>query len=122
MTQTQKIIEEFEEKFIPLKPGFSVAKDWTKNLGGTTANYMILKSFLLSSLHQVATEAIEAVKVEKKEMSYNQEERKVLEEIFGKYETPEYLRERIYGYNSAISDMEQKAKKFLENNYKNISQ
>ena len=62
MTLTQKIIKEFEEKFIPLKPGFSVAKDWTKNLEGTTANYMTLKDFLLSSLHQVATEAIEAMK------------------------------------------------------------
>ena len=95
MNHKQKIIEEFEEKFIPLKPGFSVAKDWTKNLGGTTANYMTLKSFLLSSLHQIATEAIEAVKLERQIIS-------------GDFDA---------GYNSAIEDIEQNAKKFLEDNF-----
>ena len=78
MTLTEKIIEEFEEKFSRLEMG-----------------YEELKSFLRSSLHQVATEAIEAVRLEERNFDTA-------------YEA---------GYNLAISEMEQKAKKFLENNF-----
>ena len=115
MTLTQKIIKEFDEKYYDKGTPSGLNQKEFRNFPELLKNSRL---FLLSSLHQVATEAIEAVKLEKKEISYSQEERKVLEEIFGKYETPEYLRERIYGYNSAITEMEQKAKKFLENNYK----
>ena len=48
---------------------------------------------LRSSLHQVATEAIEAVRLERQIIS-------------GDFDA---------GYNSAIEDMEENAKKFLEN-------
>ena len=115
MTLTQKIIKEFEKEFCNnhQKPIRFLRSIFYDEQDGAEK----IENFLYQSLHQIATEAIEAVKVEKKEMSYSQEEQKVLEEIFGKYEIPEYLRERIYGYNSAISEMEQKAKKFLENNF-----
>ena len=43
-------LKKFEEKFVPLKPGFSVCKDWVKNLEGTTANYMTLQSFIKEAL------------------------------------------------------------------------
>ena len=126
MTLTKKIIEEFEENFIKNNKRWELVPNTPRKIMMSDIEVVEMfgniKTFLLSSLQQVATEAIEAVRVEKKEISYSQEEQKVLEEIFGKYETPEYLRERIYGYNSAITAIEQKAKKFLEDNYKNISQ
>ena len=83
MTLTKKIIEEFDEKF-------------NKELETTEIPSYIafdLKSFLRSSLHQVATEAIEAVRLERQIIS-------------GDFDA---------GYNSAIEDMEENAKKFLEN-------
>ena len=79
MTLTKKIKEEFEK--IYSQGGFYMRKH--------------LESFLLSSLRQIATEAIEAVKLEKRE--YDDSYR--------------------IGYNFAITVMEQKAKKFLEDNF-----
>ena len=83
MTLTEKIIEEFEEKFSRLEMG-----------------YEELKSFLRSSLHQVATEAIEAVRLELKT-----DDTKIIPH------------KDIQGYNTAVFLMEQKAKKFLEENF-----
>ena len=88
MTLTEKIIEEFEEKFSRLEMG-----------------YEELKSFLRSSLHQVATEAIEAVRLEKRETNnYKSSHNAVMHSHIDT------------GYNQALSEIEQKAKKFLENN------
>ena len=56
---------------------------------------ILIKSFLLSSLKQIVTEAIEAVRLERQIIS-------------GDFDA---------GYNSAIEDIEQKAKKFLEDNF-----
>lgn len=61
MTSIQKIIEEFEKRFVPLMPGFSELKDWTKNIEGTTASYMALKYFLLSALNQIRQETLEDI-------------------------------------------------------------
>ena len=98
MKQTQKIIEEFEKKW---KAGVFYSDFFI------TINQEKVKSFLLSSLHQIATEAIEAVKLEKK-----------LEQIPTSTTTdyPRIIMEEA-GYNYAISEMEQKAKKFLEDNF-----
>ena len=89
MTPTQKIIEEFDERF----PQFM---EYPQAFQGLEPDREKIKSFLLSSLRQIATEAIEAVKLEKRE--YDDSYR--------------------IGYNFAITVMEQKAKKFLEDNYK----
>ena len=89
MTPTQKIIEEFDERF----PQFM---EYPQAFQGLEPDREKIKSFLLSSLHQVATEAIEAVRLEK-------------------IGTDTYKSFHEVGYNSAISNMEQKAKKFLEN-------
>ena len=86
MTPTQKIIEEFDEKF----PQFM---EYPQAFQGLEPDREKIKSFLLSSLRQVATEAIEAVRLERQIIS-------------GDFDA---------GYNSAIEDMEEKAKKFLEN-------
>ena len=85
MTLTKKIIEEFEKKW---KAGVFYSDFFI------TINQEKIKSFLLSSLHQVATEAIGAVRLEERDFDTA-------------YEA---------GYNLAITDMEQKAKKFLEDN------
>ena len=96
MTLTEKIIKEFDEKkwehWHSKSLSFERLPDSTKNK---------IKSFLLSSLHQVATEAIEAVRLEKKEIS---------EVGYGNVENA--FNE---GFNFAILDTKQKAKKFLEN-------
>lgn len=91
MTLTEKIIEEFEKEF---QLAIFFKESGKKEV----------KDFLLSSLHQVATEAIEAVRLEKK-----------LEQIPTSTTTdyPRIIMEEA-GYNYAISEMEQKAKKFLE--------
>ena len=89
MTITKKIIGEFK--------GTKFAKE-----GGSCFEccdyegmYVELKSFILHFARQIATEAIEAVRLE---------EIKTEENSCNKY------------YNLAIYDMEQKAKKFLEDN------
>ena len=108
MTLTQKIIKEFEEKFNNV-PALATSEeveccncgedlalesyDWFSD--GYKMAVGDCKSFLLSSLRQVATEAIEAVRLERQILS-------------GDFDA---------GYNSAIEDMEEKAKKFLENNF-----
>ena len=94
MTPTQKIIEEFDERF----PQFM---EYPQAFQGLEPDREKIKSFLLSSLHQVATEAIEAVRLEKKEIS---------EVGYGNVENA--FNE---GFNFAILDTKQKAKKFLEN-------
>ena len=97
MTLTQKIIEEFKEKFS--KPELKRVE--CEGVGDNNGFYEFtpkiitvenIEDFLLSSLHKVATEAIEAVRLERQILS-------------GDFDA---------GYNSAIEDMEQKAKKFLE--------
>ena len=106
MNLTKKIIEEFEEKFdaiIPLKVGTTWDKR-EKNCSHDLTEYKTkakndLKSFLLSSLHQIATEAIEAVRLEE-------------QKHYGCSYSDDYY---DAGYNSARGEMEQKAKKFLEN-------
>ena len=50
--------EEFEEKFVPLKKGFSELKDWTQELTGTTANYMTLKNFLSQCRQELLDEVV----------------------------------------------------------------
>ena len=93
MTLTEKIIKEFDEKewehWHSKSLSFERLPDSTKNK---------IKSFLLSSLHQIATEAIEAVRLELKTK-----------------DTEVILHKDIQGYNTAVFLMEQKAKKFLEN-------
>ena len=93
MNLTEKIIEEFEGKFVELQPDNS---DWGLSLMIRKEAPEKLKLFLLSSLKQIATEAIEAVRLEKN-FSNNSN--------YG------------YGYNQALGDMEQKAKKFLDENF-----
>ena len=95
MTLTEKIIKEFEEMFLNNSIN-GVLDDKFQD-----EKMMLIKDFILSSLHQIATEAIEAVKLQKKKL-----ENLLLER--------EYHKNR--GYNSAIEDMEQQAKKFLEDN------
>ena len=116
MTLTEKIIKEFEEKFdatVPLKVGTTNAWDKReKNCSHDLTEYKKeakkeLKSFLLSSLHQIATEAIEAVRLETKIRDINKGG--------GQYGHPET--DFDTGYNEAILDTEQKAKKFLEDNF-----
>ena len=91
MTPTKKIIKEFEEMFLNNSIN-GVLDDKFQD-----EKMMLIKDFILSSLHQVATEAIEAVRLKTYEDSYSDD----------------YYND---GYNSAISDMENKAKKFLEDN------
>ena len=106
MTPTQKIIEEFKEKFS--KPELKRVE--CEGVGDNNGFYEFtpkiitvenIEDFLLSSLHQVATEAIEAVRLELKT--------KDTEVIL--------LNKDIQGYNTAVFLMEQKAKEFLENNF-----
>ena len=102
MTLTEKIIEEFEKEFCNnhekpirfLRGVFYDEQDGAEKI----------ENFLYQSLRQIATEAIEAVKVDKK-----------LEKTL--IHTSNYPRVLMVeaGFNSAISEMEQKAKKFLEN-------
>ena len=127
MTLTQKIIKEFRERF-PISidyPPITQMEVFTQmeidaRQKRALVRNEVQESFLLSSLHQVATEAIEAVRLE--ESPY----------ISKLCKTPNGLDycctcEQAQGYcscytknkgfNSAISEMEQKAKKFLENNF-----
>ena len=101
MTPTQKIIEEFEGNFMnnSIK---DVLDDKFQD-----PKMILLRKFLLSSLHQVATEAIEAVKLEEK--------MKDPRRGGGQYGHPET--DLDTGYNFAIAEIEQKAKKFLEDNF-----
>ena len=92
MNLTEKILREFEKKFIENKR--EDGEDYTPYLRDID-----IKSFLLSSLKQVATEAIEAVRLEER----GNDTYKSFHEV---------------GYNSAIEDMKQKAKKFLDENFK----
>ena len=94
MTPTKKIIKEFEEMFLNNSIN-GVLDDKFQD-----EKMMLIKDFILSSLHQVATEAIEAVKLEKRGIH-----------------SVVILSDFKNGYNSAITDMEQKAKKFLEDNF-----
>ena len=103
MTLTKKIIKEFDEKFpCSQKDCDNNGTYPTPSENGCDPNQcrvcyeerLPIKSFILSSLHQVATEAIEAVKLEK----VNAEN--------SKYK---------FDYNFALDQIEQKAKKFLEN-------
>lgn len=57
----QKEKEEFEKKFVPLMPGFSVSRDWTKDLEGTTANYMTLWTYIQNLLEKREEEILEEV-------------------------------------------------------------
>ena len=98
MTLTEKIIEEFK--------GTKFAKE-----GGSCFEccdyegmYVELKSFILHFASQIATEAIEAVKVDKK----------LEKTLIHTSNYPRVLMEEA-GFNSAILEMEQKAKKFFEN-------
>ena len=97
----KKIIEEFEGNFM------------NNGISGVLADkfqdpkMLLIRDFLLSSLHKVATEAIEAVRLETKQDDINKGG--------GQYGHPET--DLATGYNSAIYDMEQKAKKFLEDNF-----
>jgi hypothetical protein len=62
-------LKKFEEKFVPLKPGFSMCKDWVKNLEGTTANYMTLQSFIKETLKgqlEVVVDMVEKNKIPSK--------------------------------------------------------
>ena len=113
MTLTQKIIKEFRERFPisidypPITQGgmevFTQMEIDARQKRALVRNE-VQESFLLSSLHKVATEAIEAVKLEKRETNnYKSSHNAVMHSHIDT------------GYNSAISDMEQKAKKFLEN-------
>ena len=102
MTLTEKIIKEFDEKkwehWHSKSLSFERLPDSTKNK---------IKSFLLSSLHEVATEAIEAVRLEERgTYNYKSSREAIMHNDFDA------------GYNSAIEDMEQKAKKFLLDNFK----
>ena len=92
MTLTKKIIKEFEKKF------------GGRYCDGKCVLFNdVIPNFLLSSLHKVATEAIEAVRLIKQNTKLPK--------------TLECLKENIDGYNSAITEMEQKAKKFLLDNF-----
>ena len=100
MNLTEKIIKEFEEKFVDIATDngnydFEELRD--------VSDSREIKKFLLSSLRQVATEAIEAVRLEKKN------------DINDNIEFSDGFDS---GYNVAISDMSQKAKKFLDENFK----
>ena len=99
MTPTQKIIKEFDKKF----PQFM---EFPQAFQGLDPDREQIKSFLLSSLRQIATEAIEAVKLEtKKEAEMRLDDNlSIHKNGYG------------VGYNLAVSDMENKAKKFLEDN------
>ena len=89
MTLTKKIIKEFDEQTGNLKvSNFHCSKH------GYIKPEPICPKCRNHSLHQIATEAIEAVKLERQIIS-------------GDFDA---------GYNSATEDMEEKAKKFLENN------
>mgnify|MGYP001580632811 CR=1 FL=1 len=105
MTLTEKIIEEFEKEFCNnhekpirfLRGVFYDEQDGAEQI----------ENFLRSSLHQVATEAIEAVRLETKIRDINKGG--------GQYGHPET--DFDTGYNEAILDTEQKAKKFLLDNF-----
>ena len=88
MTLTEKIIEEFEKEF---QLAIFFKESGKKEV----------KDFLLSSLHQVATEAIEAVRLEKN--------RAIPTSTTTDY--PRIIMEEA-GYNYAISEMEQKPRSF----------
>ena len=103
MTLTEKIIEEFKKKFTVENIG-DTGYLHSRMASEKYANPRDIAAFLLSSLRQVATEAIEAVKLEKRETNnYKSSHNAVMHSHIDT------------GYNSAISEMEQKAKKFLEN-------
>ena len=112
MNLTKKIIKEFEEKInknkqwelVPNTPRKIMMSD-----SEAVKMFKDLKSFLLSSLHQVATEAIEAVRLEKRGThNYTSSHEAIMHSDFDA------------GYNSAITAIEQKAKKFLEDNFLNL--
>jgi len=51
------------------------------------------------------TEQIEALMVEEWNDEMTPEEKEIVTKIFGEYITPEYLKERMYGYNIARTKM-----------------
>ena len=106
MKLTEKIIKEFEEKskILFTRGGLAVLLDYPPH--DMILDEEEVKKFLLSSFHQFATEAIEAVNLEERgTKNYTSSHEAIMK---GDYD---------FGYNSAISDMKQKAKKFLEDNY-----
>ena len=84
MTLTQKIIEEFEEKLDNYQINYFRMHEGRGYLHNEV-NKENIKSFLLSSLHQIATEAIEAVRLELKTK-----------------DTEVILHKDIQGYNTAV--------------------
>ena len=120
MPNLKKIIEtaekEFEEKFVPLKSGFSVAKDWTKNLEGTTANYMTLKSFLSAKISEAVKECLEGVKLERRiGIGFMPLENEALiKNVRANLEHNEKESEKI-GFNSAVQDLEAKIAEIINN-------
>ena len=102
MNLTEKIIKEFEERFIKSDKRWELVLNTPRKIMMSDIEamrmFIEIQSFLLSSLNQIATEAIEAVRLEER----GNDTYKSFHEV---------------GYNSAIEDMKQKAKKFLDENF-----
>lgn len=116
MTLTEKIIKEFEEKskILFTRGGLAVLLDYPPH--DMVLDEEEVKKFLLSSLHQVATEAIEAVKLEEKKTYHGCITHRGLNGIdCDVCKKALCENNKQIGYNNAISEMEQKAKEFLEN-------
>ena len=69
-----------------------------------------IKSFLRASL----LKAFAAVRVEKRIAEYTQEEKELLIQIFGTTTTPQYMQERIHGYNTALKEIDSNITRFME--------
>ena len=116
MNLTEKIIEEFEERFT--LSNLVNGSDATGENEDTKELQDNLKSFLLSSLKQIATEAIEAVRLEEKKSYYGCITHRGLNNLgCDTCQNAIIGNSKQSGYNSAVTAMEQKAKKFLLDNF-----
>ena len=70
---------------------------------------------LSASLHSIALATADALKVETVSLhdEYNEEESKLMVKIFGSTTTSKYIKERRKGYNSSISDSQQREQEWF---------
>ena len=85
--------KKFEEKFVPLVPGFSVMRDMHKPLPGVTANYVNLIEFIRNILTSQRSSLVQRVEGLRKELNYPKD-MNLKQSLF-------YSNDQ--GYNSAIS-------------------
>lgn len=110
MTTIQKIIQEFEEKWNSFYcygwcDTDEDRKEWERMREQ-------LKSFLLSSLHQVAEEVVKACKIEKRKPECN-----LFNSEMSASEDIEQWKVANNFYNNAISMSQTKGRKWIEENF-----